>query len=199
MPSDTFNHLLKEKKIRIMKAATREFSNYTLREASINRIIKEANISRGSFYMYFKDITDIYKYVVNVYMKKIKEAFLKYLKINHGDLFQSFIDIYDYVIETGSKQANRDFCKKIYTNLSLPSMHMVIEKNDLFDFKKMLDLVDCTKLNIKTEEEFRCMLGMLISLTMRFVVPVLVFNKEREKIREALLLHFELLKKGFYR
>lgn len=199
MPSDTFNHLPKEKKIRIMRSATKEFSNYTLREASINRIIKEANISRGSFYMYFKNIMDIYKYVVTVYKNKIKEVFLKYLKINHGDLFQSFIDIYDYVIETGSKQANRDFCKKIYTNLSIRSMHASIEKQDLFNFNTIIDLVDCKKLNITSEEEFRCMLGTLISLTIRFVVPVLVFNKSRETTRETLLLHFELLKKGFYR
>ncbi len=199
MPSDTFNNLSKEKKIRIMKAATREFANYTLREASINRIIKDANISRGSFYMYFKDIVDIYKYVVNVYKKNIKEVFLKYLKMNHGDLFQSFIDIYDYIIETGSKPANRNLCKKFYTNLSIRSMHASIEKQDFFDFNAILDAVDRTKLNIETEEEIHCILGMLMSLTIRFVVPVLVFNKEREKIRRALLLHFELLKKGFYR
>lgn len=199
MPSDTFNHLSKEKKIRIMKAATKEFANYTLREASINRIIKDANISRGSFYMYFNDIMDIYKYVVNVYKKNIKEVFLKYLKINHGDVFQSFIDIYDYIIETGSKPANRNLCKKIYTNLSIRSMHVSIEKQDFFDFNAIADLVDRTKLNIETEEEFHCILGMLMSLTIRFVVPVLVFDKERETIRKALLLHFELLKKGFYR
>lgn len=199
MPSSTFNNLTKEKKIRIMKAATKEFSNYTLMEASINRIIKDADISRGSFYMYFKDINDIYRYVVDVYIKKMEEVFLKYLKINEGDLFQSYIDVYDYIIETGAKKANRDLCKKIYTNLSLPAMHKVIDKKETPIFSSISKLVDKKKLNIKTEEEFFHMIGMLMSLTMRFIVPVLVMDEDKEKVRDCLLINYEILKKGFYR
>ncbi len=199
MPSSTFNNLAKEKKIRIMKAATKEFSHYTLMEASINRIIKDAEISRGSFYMYFKDINDIYRYVVDVYIKKMEEVFIQYLKMNHGDLFQSYIDIYDYIIETGSKKANRNFCKKIYMNLSVTSLHRKIEKKEIPIFKEILSLVDRSKLNIDTEEELHYMLGILISLTMRFVIPVLVMDEDKEKTRDCLLWHYELLKKGFYR
>ena len=199
MPSSTFDNLAKEKKIRIMKAATKEFSNYTLMEASINRIIKDADISRGSFYMYFKDINDIYRYVVDVYIKKMEEVFLKYLKMNKGDLFRSYIDIYDYIIETGSKEANQDLCKKIYTNISLPTMHKAIDAKETSIFSAIAKLTDKTKLNIKTEEEFFHIIGMLTSLTMRFVVPVLVLGEDKKKVRNCLLLDYELLKKGFYR
>lgn len=199
MPSSTFDNLSKEKKIRIMKAATKEFSNYTLMDASINRIIKDADISRGSFYMYFKDINDIYKYVIDVYIKKMEEVFIKYLKINQGDLFQSYIDIYDYIIETGSKKANKDFCKKIYTNLSVCSLHRIIEKQGIPVSSSVFDLVDKSKLNIQTDEEFYHMIGILMSLTMRFVIPILVLDRKKEETRKHLLLNYELLKKGFYR
>ncbi len=199
MPSSTFYNLSKEKKIRIVKAATKEFSNHTLMDASINRIIKDAEIPRGSFYMYFKDINDIYRYVVDVYIKKIEEVFLKYLERNKGDLFESFINIYDYIIETGETKANHDFCKKIFINLSLSSIHKASERKNDPKFAKLESLVDRSRLNIKNDEELHHMIGMFISLTTRFVVPVLVMNKDKEEVRKHLLLNFELLKKGFYR
>ena len=198
MPSNTFYKLPKDKKIRIIKAATKEFSNYTLMDASINRIIKEADISRGSFYMYFEDINDIYKYTVSIFRKKIEEAFQKFLRKNEGDLFQSIIDIYDYIIETGTKKANHDLCRKIFMNLSLPSIHKEIEKKEGPIFQNVLELIDQTKLNIKKKEEIYLMIGMLFSLTMRFVVPILVMEENKEKAKEQFLFSLELLKNGFY-
>lgn len=197
MPSNTFYKLSKDKKIRIIKAATKEFSNYTLMNASINRIIKEADISRGSFYIYFEDINDIYKYTISIFRKKIEEAFQKFLKKNKGDLFQSILDIYDYIIETGTKKANHDLCKKIFINLSLPCVHKEIEQKETPVFQNIIKLIDQTKLNIKNKEEMYLMIGMLFSLTMRFVVPILVMEENKKQAKQQFLLSLELLKNGF--
>lgn len=62
MPKETFFHLTDEKKSRIMSAAKKEFSRVPLSEASIARIIKDAEIPRGSFYQYFEDKEDLYFY-----------------------------------------------------------------------------------------------------------------------------------------
>ena len=53
MPKETFYRLPDEKRERIMAAAEREFLENSFEAASINRIIKEAAIPRGSFYQYF--------------------------------------------------------------------------------------------------------------------------------------------------
>ena len=58
MPSSTFLNLPAEKQEKLLEAATREFSHRPFNEASINQIIKEAGIPRGSFYMYFQDKED---------------------------------------------------------------------------------------------------------------------------------------------
>lgn len=50
MPKDTFFRLPDDKRNRILKGAKKEFYNCTFSEASINRIIKDAEIPRGSFY-----------------------------------------------------------------------------------------------------------------------------------------------------
>jgi Transcriptional regulator len=63
MPKDTFNNLSQEKKKRIFEAAVREFSTRRFSEASINQIIKNAGIPKGSFYQYFTDKEDLYLYM----------------------------------------------------------------------------------------------------------------------------------------
>ncbi|EFE92656.1 transcriptional regulator, TetR family [Oribacterium sp. oral taxon 078 str. F0262] len=63
MPSDRFLKLEKEKQERIIRAARREFSHVPYEQASINKIIRYAGISRGSFYTYFEDKEDLLAYI----------------------------------------------------------------------------------------------------------------------------------------
>ena len=50
MPKPTFFRLPEEKRARLLNAAWDEFTRVSLSEASINSIIRAANIPRGSFY-----------------------------------------------------------------------------------------------------------------------------------------------------
>lgn len=63
MPKETFHNLSEDKKKKIFNAAVKEFSTKRFSEASINQIIKMAEIPRGSFYQYFSDKEDIYLYM----------------------------------------------------------------------------------------------------------------------------------------
>lgn len=65
MPKDTFFRLPEVKRQRIVQAAMVEFAANTYREASINRIIKAAEVPRGSFYQYFTDKKDLYQYLID--------------------------------------------------------------------------------------------------------------------------------------
>ena len=64
MPTERFLKLGEEKRRRIMEAAVEEFANYSIADASINRVIRSAGISRGSFYTYFDDKEDLFRYVL---------------------------------------------------------------------------------------------------------------------------------------
>ena len=65
VPKETFLNLAQPKRDKIINAAIKEFSRVTIGEASIENIISEAKIPRGSFYQYFKDKEDAYKYVIS--------------------------------------------------------------------------------------------------------------------------------------
>lgn len=64
MPTETFFNLSEAKQKRIFEAAVKEFAARRYSEASINQIVKEAQISRGSFYQYFNGKEDLYLYVL---------------------------------------------------------------------------------------------------------------------------------------
>ena len=65
MPTQRFFHLKEEKQNIIKKAAMEECARVPYSEISINKIIKAADISRGSFYTYFEDKDDMIKYLLD--------------------------------------------------------------------------------------------------------------------------------------
>ncbi|WP_202710740.1 TetR/AcrR family transcriptional regulator [Sporosalibacterium faouarense] len=82
MPTETFFNLPEEKRERILNAAIDEFSQQSIKNSSVSKIIKNAGIPRGSFYQYFSDIKDFYKYILNI----IGDKKLKYLYYVMGNL-----------------------------------------------------------------------------------------------------------------
>lgn len=72
MPKDTFYNLPEEKRRKIYEAAIEEFSNHPFKQASINRVVEQAGIAKGSFYQYFQDKKDLYKYLMeDIFQKKM--------------------------------------------------------------------------------------------------------------------------------
>ena len=66
MPTDTFFRLPEEKRARILEGAWSEFTAVPYAEASINRIVRTSRIPRGSFYQYFTDKEDLYRYLLEM-------------------------------------------------------------------------------------------------------------------------------------
>jgi TetR/AcrR family transcriptional regulator len=92
MPKDTFNNLNEEKKEKILSAAVNEFSAKRFSEASINQIVKDADIPRGSFYQYFSSKEDIYAYMAGEIAKEqsVVQSFIEPPKAD-ADAFGEFM------------------------------------------------------------------------------------------------------------
>lgn len=78
MPTITYENLPQIKKDAIINAAIDEFAEHRFSDASINRIVKSAGISRGSFYQYFADKEDIYLLIAKKIGKEKLEIFAKH-------------------------------------------------------------------------------------------------------------------------
>lgn len=70
MPKETFYNLPTIKKERIEEAAIQEFREYSFDASSINRIVENSDISKGSFYQYFEDKKDLYKHIMSIIVEK---------------------------------------------------------------------------------------------------------------------------------
>jgi AcrR family transcriptional regulator len=66
MPKDTFFNLPDYKRNRIIKIAIREFAENPYDVASISNIVREAGIAKGSFYQYFENKQDLYRYLIEL-------------------------------------------------------------------------------------------------------------------------------------
>lgn len=91
MPSKTFNNLKPEKQQKIFQALLKEFSTFPLAKSQVARIIKSANIPRGSFYTYFSNLKDAYMYVLNIVLQDI-HIDLNFQSFNNLDLIISKIE-----------------------------------------------------------------------------------------------------------
>ena len=125
MPSERFYRLSEEKQGLIWKASMKEFIAVPYEKVSINKIIRDAGISRGSFYPYFEDKRDLLSFLLGDTAKKWREFCLEGLDKSDGDVFSLMESMMDYALE---------FCKN----------------NDLFSLHKNLimypedALLECT-------------------------------------------------------
>ena len=99
MIKSTFYNLPEEKRQRITDAIFNEFAGSSGERFSINNIIKNANISRGSFYQYFDDKVDLVEVMtrsfINFSLKKATEVISR----THGDIFVTYDLLFEILCE----------------------------------------------------------------------------------------------------
>ncbi|MBU4533230.1 MAG: TetR/AcrR family transcriptional regulator [Eubacteriales bacterium] len=95
MTKQGFLNLPDAEKEPIVEAAMDEFAKQDFFSASLNRIIQNAGISKGSMYHYFHNKEDLYLYILGVIGEKKKEFMAKGLAglnkpLHQMSFFQSF-------------------------------------------------------------------------------------------------------------
>ncbi len=201
MPTSTFENLPENKKKIILEASIKEFKRVLLKDASINKIIKDANISRGSFYTYFIDIKYLYIYALNNYKETIYELLKKTIEKTNGDLIETSKNIYDKIIEYCEKE--KELFEKIFLNINYNiSIRNRIECETINDKYKLLELIskiDKTKLNIKTDEELFLIIDIIIGFIVHGLIEIFLDNKEPIIIKQKIEKQLEILEKGIAR
>src|SRR5215475_6981545 len=72
MPFPRFHKLEREKRERLLEVAAQEFAMYGFEDASINRILERAQMSKGAAYYYFADKVDLFFTVVQYCNERLK-------------------------------------------------------------------------------------------------------------------------------
>ena len=106
-----------EKEKRLLNTAFRLFTEKGIKETSIQEIVDNASVAKGTFYLYFRDKYEIRDILIVKKSQKLFEDSLKSLRKNYiSDFSDSIIYIINYVIDELTK--NPLLLKFISKNLS---------------------------------------------------------------------------------
>ena len=107
----------KDKETRLLDTAFKLFTEKGTKDTSIQEIVDNANVAKGTFYLYFKDKYEIRDILIARKSYKLFNEALTALRKNYIDTFSDkVIFVINYVIDSLSK--NTTLLKFISKNLS---------------------------------------------------------------------------------
>lgn len=205
MPKETFYRLPDEKRERIMAAAEREFLENSFEAASINRIIKEAAIPRGSFYQYFEDKKDIFLYIVSTHKNEAFGFVESFIKDSDGDVFSFMRKAIDFMISAECSEKVEGM-KRIF---SQPWVFDMIV-SDTMKGKQgeantpkgiMFKYIDKNQLNVENDDELIALINIFASISLGLFFKIFIMGKnmeiDKEKIRKNIYDEIATLEKKY--
>lgn len=186
MPSERFFHLPEDKKKRIIKASLKEFARVPFEEISINRIIRDADISRGSFYQYFEDKQDLELFLLEDFRDQLQSELEEYLVHEKGDLFQFFQDALGATVRIGMKHEFKDVCKNVFSRLKYgPPCKGDFFKEEVQKMgKKVTGEMKQRYYPEYSIEEIVLVFDILIQIFKEALVRIFLFDEEENKVLE---------------
>lgn len=117
MPNKTFNNLPKEKQEAIIEVALKEFITHDYDSASLNQIINDIGIAKGSFYRYFDTKKDLYLFLIDYCINKKYEYLQDFFDDNSNGAMTVLRNImYQYVKFNLDNSLYAIFLNKAYRN-----------------------------------------------------------------------------------
>ncbi len=204
MPSDTFKNLSAEKQMRIINAAREEIKRVSADQISINRIIQNANIARGSFYQYFTDKQDLLIYIMRDLLYMLRQNTLQVLEKTGGDPFAAVMNAFNTILTYAEDEDNYSLLKNIFPyfnmdlfSVSFPYLHICAQApctcSEELEYPIRLFTVFAEKYRISTED-FIDLLEILNALLYYAIAQTFSNSDQTDDIRN----HFAVKLKHIY-
>ncbi|MCX7771703.1 MAG: TetR/AcrR family transcriptional regulator [Clostridia bacterium] len=143
---EKFESLDQEKRERILNAALSEFAARGYEQASTNEIVKQAEISKGLLFHYFKNKKQLFLYVYDYYVGICLEDYFKRMNREERDFFKIIRESVAIKLELLKKHPGIfKFISEAYLEKA-PGIKEEIEKRNLklveYSFAKILKNID---------------------------------------------------------
>ncbi|AGB20072.1 TetR/AcrR family transcriptional regulator [Thermoanaerobacterium thermosaccharolyticum] len=153
---ESFENLSDEKRNKIIEASLEEFSKKGYERASTNVIVKNAGISKGLLFHYFKSKKNLFIYLFDRIVEEFVVAFYEFIDDSPSDIFERLMNwtiikfkLYfkkpvEYRFLTVSiydspEELKEDILKR-YERISSEVMKRFMENLDLSSFRKDVDI-----------------------------------------------------------
>ena len=207
MPTERFERISPEKKDKILKAAFRELSEQSYSEASINSIVREAEISRGSFYTYFESKADLLIWMLTRYAADFEKSVIDSMDRCGGDLFEAAGLLYRTCLAQLKAGGSLGFLKHTVCDQELMrelAPDPFREEGTGFQreiremFRRIYEKLDRETYPV-SEEEFGVLFPLLIMLVIRRAAIAAEFPEKEKDLGGPFELQIRLLKYGALR
>lgn len=203
MPTQTFMNLPEEKKNAILVSAKKEFSRVEFSKSSINQIIKDAGISRGSFYMYFDDKKDMLMVVLESLIHGVKNNLFENIQASGGNLADTLIGVFDYFFQNYETKENQSFIKHTLLFLQSETENPMSPFGGKQPFRQRLFLIipflDQNQFASQDEESIKATVDIMFSVLQSVLMSAFVQNQSIEESRTRLQEYFKIIQNGYLR
>ena len=198
MPTKTFFNLPKEKQEVLMLAARKEFMSYPLNEVSINRIITDAKIPRGSFYMYFEDKEDLYRYFIETKHSKIMRKVENIIKESNGDFFEAVELAYECFSSITLSEEYQKYFNNIIISIHTSTQKKLITKKPVLEVNQIIEKINYDTFNCEKEYAYD-IIDATVNYLIRILIKVLNGFCTKEQGKKHLNNFIEAIKYGIYK
>ncbi len=201
MIKQTYYNLPNDKKERILKAIISEIDKYDFEDISINRIVHTAQISRGSFYQYFDNKTDLFHLILEDFRLDMYNACKSALNEAEGDLIAACKMVFDYVVEVSAKQYYASAFKTVFSFTNYNSQFLIEKSCPQGEpiIQEIMQLVNKDLLNIDSENDIAFMLEIIGAVLCKSWFEIFVMKRDASAVKNKLDHMLLLMKNGFYR
>lgn len=192
MPTQHFYSLNKEKQEIIVNSGKKEFSSVNYEHASINKIIKDARISRGAFYYYFNGKDDLYLYLLENFITKFETDMN--IDKNNDHIFTVITKLFEYFISNKNTD-NCSFVSKIIENMKPGNQNFFIsifEKH--INFYTNYSFIHI--LRYQEREDMKYLFNMLFGTFVISVSKLYLWNRTEEEARRKFNVSIDIIKHG---
>ncbi|MDE5946468.1 MAG: TetR family transcriptional regulator [Oscillospiraceae bacterium] len=201
MPTQCFFNLPHEKQMKIVGSALMELSKVPADKISINQIIHNAGISRGSFYQYFNDKLDLLDYILSDFKNMSQSCFRRNLEKYNGDIFKMTRAVYEEIILLGKNEHNLKIIGNFFRGTKFT-------RNDRINFMKIFNISECflediimpyvEKNNLReTSVEFiRNIIGIICLLVKQSLTDIFSDYDNLEIYKNSFYTQLDIIRRG---
>ena len=200
MPTERFYHLSEKKKEMIREAAVQEFIRVSPEQASINQIVRNAEISRGSFYTYFEDKEDLMRYVFEDLIHQVREFCKNLLRDSGGDFWTLQQGLMDFVLQICREDKMPALTRTESGHNTL--MRLMWEKSsdevcpEEIWLGELYHLTDCSRLRVGSLQEYRILFSICIHCILAEITELYEKGKTEAEVRESFARRLDYIRYG---
>lgn len=196
----TFYNLPEQKRQRIIDAIVEEFSSSSTEKVSINRIVKAANISRGSFYQYFEDKVDLVEVLTKSFVDLSIEGANKALEYSNGDIFYTYEKLFEIITNFAQDKTQKVILKNLLrslrANYDLISEYLLNRFNGFEELNKITKQYNTDNLKFKSSEDVEYLSQILTQLLKNAIFNYFVIDVDYQTVKKTFLRKLEIVKSG---